>query len=224
MGVLSTAYLTGKATLRASEVLKNDATYEQGNSNFKHDWKDATKLVWKLYIPPALSCVTTISSIILAQRIGHRRAAALASAYTVSERAFAEYKEKIVEKLGEKKEQDARDEIAQEKVLQTPGSNLVVINDRDQLCFEAYTGRYFTSSVEKIRTAVNDINAQIIHANYASLDDFYTQLGLDSTDDSSEVGWNTDMLMKVDYSAVLSKENTPCISISYAVTPIRDYY
>jgi hypothetical protein len=229
-GTVMTAYLTGTATLKAAEVLKNEENrFESNHPDYAIDpldLKEKVALTWKLYIPPVTTGLLTVTCIIGANRIGTRRAAAVAAAYTLSEKAFSEYRDKVVEKLGEKKEQAVRDELAQDRVNRNPAnsSQLVVIDGRSVLCYEAFTGRFFLSDMETLRKAENDTNHQVNNDYYAALTDFYDRIGLDKTSMSDEVGWNCNKLLEVQYSTTLAPDGRPCISIDYAVAPIRDFY
>lgn len=232
-GAITTAYLTGKASFKAAEILaeaeRNEAFpyLEGGVVRAKIEdltFKEKAEFVWKLYVPAAASAALTITAIISANHIGTRRAAALASAYSLSEKAYDEYKEKVLAKIGEKKEQAVRDELAQEKVDKTPSTKQeVLIMSHEVLCFDAFTGRYFSSDMETLRRAVNDTNEQVINDTYAPLTDYYDRVGLARTDESDEIGWNTDELLKVDFSTTLSDDGRPCISIAFSARPVRNY-
>lgn len=221
-GALTTAYLTGRATIKAMKVVQHEERIRELPDGPITD-KQVVNLVWKLYVPPASSAVVTIACIILANRIGSRRAAALAAAYAISERGFAEYKSKVIEKLGEKKEQSVRDEIAQDRVNRNPFDRMIVVGEGQVLCYDSYTGRYFLCDMETIRRAENDINHQVTHDYYASLSDFYNKIGLPPTSMSDDMGWNADKLLEIEYSAVLSETGKPCIAINFRVEPVRGY-
>lgn len=222
-GTLTTAYLTGKATVKAVKHLNNN--WEDYGTNLST--QDKFKEVWKFYIPASGTAAFTVASIICANRISGRRAAALAAAYSISERAFDEYKTKVIEKMGEKKEQAVRDEIAQDRVNRHPvsTSEVIIIGNSDVLCYDIYTGRYFTSSVEKIRSAQNTINERLIHDHYASLTDFYDIIGLPATKVSDEVGWNLDFMLKVDTNTTtISDDGRPCLVMDFDVSPSRQFF
>lgn len=226
-GTITTAYLTGKATFKAAEILNDPRMKNWRIENDEYVTatnKEKFELVWKEYIPAVGVGVLTIACIITANRIGTRRAAAMAAAYGISEKAFIEYKEKVVEKLGENKERDIRDEIAQNQVERNPTGQQVLVGDGNALCYDAYSGRYFRSSMEDIKKAWNDTNYEILHNNYCSLGEFYGRLGLPSTQFSEEIGWSSDHLLEIRFSSVLADDNTPCISMSFAAAPIRGYY
>ena len=223
--VVTTAYLTGKATVKAVELIREDEALGGTAGDLRQRAKARAQLTWKLYVPPVTTGLLTVTCIIGANRIGTRRAAAVAAAYTLSEKAFLEYRDKVVEKLGDKKEQSLRDELAQERVTRNPGdsSKLVIIDGKSVLCYEAFTGRYFISDMETLRKAQNDINHQVNNQYYASLTDFYELVGLTSTSMSDEVGWNADKLLDLKFSTTMSEDGRPCIVIDYAVAPVRDY-
>ena len=155
-----------------------------------------------------------------------RRTAALAAAYSLSEKAFDEYKEKVKERIGESKEQRLRDDIAQDQVNRAPLSKneVILTGNGDVLCYDSITGRYFLSQVETLRRAMNDVNVQVINNGYASLYNFFELVDLASTPYSHEVGWNADALMDIKFSAVLAEDGRPCMSVNYNVSPLRQFH
>lgn len=231
-GTITTAVLTGKATIRAAELIAHENTRLELQH---HDVmteprvlsdKEKFELIWKLYIPAVGTAGFTCAAIIGANRVGTRRAAAMASAYAITERAFSEYKEKVIEKIGEKKELHIRDEIAQDRVDANPvgRQQVIITGGGSSLCYDHHTGRYFESSVEEIKKAMNDINYKINNEFYASLSDFYDRIGLARTKTSDEVGWNSDKLMDIQFSTTMSDDQRPCIAIDFSVAPIRNYF
>lgn len=226
-GTLITAFLTGKATLRATELIAAEqARLDMHETSHPLDNKEKVKLVWKEFVPPAGVAVLTIVCIVGANRIGTRRVAAMATAFSLSERALSEYKDKVVEKLGEKKERDLRDEITQEHVNRNPPnpSEIIITGDGDVLCFDDFCGRYFYSSMETLKKAVNDTNYQVIHDGYASLTDFYNKIGLGRTGISDDVGWTTDKLLDITFTTCISVDQKPALAFSFTVGPAKDYH
>lgn len=225
-GALTTAYLTGAASFRAARYIR----YEEESRSVELDGgelptRDKAELVWKLYIPAAATATVTVAAIFYANRIGTRRAAAVATLYSVSERAFDEYKKKVIERVGVKKEQSYRDEIAQDRVTKNPPNSreIIITGNGEVLCHESFTGRYFHSDMETLRKAQNDINYEVMNSSYASLSDFYNLVGLPQTSYSDEVGWNADKLLELQFSATLSEDGRPCISLEFVVAPVRHY-
>lgn len=228
-GTVTTAILTGRATFKAAELIEESETKMIADDNLPIrdtllSTKEKVKMVWPLYLPAAGVGTGTIAAIVMANRISSKRAAALAAAYGISEKAFQEYKEKVVEKLGEKKERDMKDEIAQDRVSNNPLTPQVVIAGTGEvLCYDSLTGRYFMSTIETIKRAENRVNYDIIHHMYASLSSFYEEIGLPSTSNSDELGWNTDHYLDVTYSTTLAADGRPCIVIDFKLAPITNY-
>ena len=225
-GTVGTAVLTGQASFKAARILSDIEHHEDTDPD---RWAatpstEKVKLVWKCYIPPVVVGGVTVTAIVFANRIGTRRAAAIAAAYSVTEKAFTEYKDKVVEVIGEKKEEAVRDAIAQDHVDANPPDNSVIVVAGKSLCLESYTGRYFETTYEAVKNAENAITAEVLRDGFASLGDFYYMLGLARTSDCEDVGWNTDRLPKIDVNATIAEDNKPCLVMSYTVVPIREYH
>lgn len=224
-GTVTTAIFASKASFKAADIIREMESESGVPEDPKQRLVERTKATWQLYIPAVGVGTTTIACIVFANQIGTRRAAAMAAAYSMSEKAFTEYREKIVEKVGEAKEQEARDEIAQERVERNPlGSQVIVMNDREVLCFDQYTGRYFNSDMETLKQAQNKINYRMIRENYASLNDFYDCIGLDWVPTGDDLGWNSDQLLELSFTTVLSDDQRPCIAVDFHTVPIRNFY
>lgn len=229
-GTVMTAYLTGKASFKATQLIQErERTFESNHPDYMVEPltpREKVELVWKLYIPAASSLLATLVFVVGANRVGARRAAGLAAAYALSERTYEAYKEKVIEKLGERKEQAVRDEIAQERVTRNPPpADLVVYEETGSvLCCDLFTGRYLLSDMESLRRAENQINYQVMHDYYASLTDFYERIGLEKTSMSDDFGWNADKMMELEFSTTLTPQGRPCLTFNFRVAPIRGYH
>lgn len=228
-GVVTTAILTGKATLHATKIL-GEATYVEDPSDGtlrieELSNKKIMSLIWREFVPPAVVGVATISMIVCANQIGTRRAAALAAGFKISEQLAEEYRSKVLDSVGVKTEEAIRAKMAQEKIEGTPQAtrDAIIISGSGALFFDMFSGRYFQNDMENIRRAVNDINAQINGNYYASLSDFYDRIGLDRIELSDEFGWNADELLALNYVPIMAPEGRPAISIEYNKSPIRKY-
>lgn len=215
-GTITTAYLAAKASFKASEAVRiEQIRLDSYIKSHPLEMKEKAKLVWKLYIPTGVSGVLTIGCIIGGAKAGSKRTAAAYSLMAVSEKAFTEYKEKVVEQLGDKKEKAIRDEIAQDRVTKNPNQGIVVVGDGEVLCYEQHTGRYFRSDMETLRKAVNIVNAKMVRETEASLSDFYHEVGLSNTSYSDRTGWQSCRLLELSFSTTLSDDQRPCIAFEY---------
>ena len=221
-GTISSAVLAGKASYKAAEIIHE----EERHLGEEIPTRDKVRLVWPLFIPPLVNATLSVTCIVAANRIGTRRAAAMATAYTITEKAFEEYRDKIVERLGPNKEREARDDIAGDRIRNSPvGRNEVIVTGQgDVLCHDEYTGRYFKSSMQAIRKAENDLNQELLSYGYASLNAFYSKIGLANVPMGEEVGWNSDKLLDIHVGSHVSDDDVPCLSIEFRVSPIRNYF
>lgn len=222
VGVVTTAVLTGKASVKAHQILEE---WELANEDLDLELGEVIKIkqTWQCYIPPVASGVTTIGCIIAGHRLDAKKAAALAAAYGLSEKRLQEYKEKVLERIGVNKEQAVRDELMQDRVNETPMSREVIIGTGNVLCFDVYSGRYFESNVEEIRQAVNTVNSYILDHQYASLSHFYDEINIPPTGMSDEVGWKSDDLIDVGFSTVMSPDKRPCLAMDFHSRPTAEY-
>lgn len=237
VGTVTTAVLAGRAGFKAAEIIQEEQR-NLGNMSAQEmenhvktggkDWletKDKVKLVWPQFVPPVLVGSATIGSIVMANRMSAQKAAALAAAYGVSQNQLQEYRAKVEEKLGFKKEEAIRDEVQQDRVNQNPPpKDVIIIGSGEVLCYDAWSGRYFKSSVEAIRKAENAVHREIMNANEAPLRTFYDELGLLPVAMDNELGWNLNHPMHLHITSVLTPDETePCIAIEFTEFPIMDY-
>jgi Family of unknown function (DUF6353) len=178
--------------------------------------RETAEIVWRVYIPPAVSTGVAVVCIIGAAKASSRRTAAITAAYSLSERAFTEYREKVVEVLGKNKDQKVRDAIAQDKVTNNPPTAIITANDGEVLCCELLTGRYFKSDMEALRKAENKINSMALGNGEASLSDLYYLLGLPWTTFSSENGWTGERLLELEFSPIMAPGDKPCLAFDYS--------
>lgn len=221
-GVITTAYLTGRASFKAVRLIEEEEAHQEALEDDLTNMQKA-KVVWRLYIPPIFLGVTTIASIIAANKLASRKIAALAIASGISERALQEYKERVIEKIGPGKAQDIQDEIAQKRVENEPIHSDVIVLGGEVLCFDLHSGRYFHSTHEAIKRAENKINHELVHFSAASLSEFYDELGVSATTYSDMVGWDVGNQMEVKISTVMSPDSRPCLAIDFNPYPVYDY-
>ncbi len=229
-GVVTTSYLTGKATWEASQEIRGWEEHngydgygrghglEEGPGNTtKQRLKERAVMTWKLYIPAAASGVVTIACIVGTARVSNKRAAAAQAAFVLTERAYSEYRNKVIEEYGERKDQTIRDSIAEDRVKNNtpPSAEVLVTGPGNVLCCELHTGRYFASDMETLRKAQNDLNSRLLGQDSSSLDDFYWLIGLNGTSNSSDLGWNSDKLMSLEFTTVLTEDGRPCLAFEY---------
>ena len=239
-GMISTVVLAVKATPKALELIedeKNGRNYESAKKarDLGHDKceyidklppVDMVKTAWKCYIPAAVTGTISVACIVGASSVNAHRNAALATAYTISESALREYKDKVVETIGEKKEREVRDSIAKDRLEKDPVTNheIIITGNGNVRCYDHHAGRYFTSDIDKLKKVQNDINDRLIRDSYISLNEFYYAIGLESTELGRRLGWRVEHgLLELDFSSQLDSDGVPCLVIDYNIMPEYDY-
>ena len=224
-GMITTTVLAVKATPKAI-LLLNDRKYELETESLPIT--EVVKTTRKCYIPAAVTCGASVACLIWASSVNLKRNAAIATAYKLSEAALSEYRDAVVETIGEKKERTVRDKVAEERVKKNPvtKSDVIVTGNGMTLCFDAISGRYFQSSMQKIESAKNKINERMLCENYVSLNDLYEELGMECTKIGDDLGWNIfgDGLLDISFSSQLADDGTPCLVMDYSVAPRYNYY
>lgn len=238
-GMISTVVLAVKATPKAMTLI-SDAE-EEGRLELekagKYDDKhinalakevrkpiNVVKVAWKPYIPAAVTGVASVACLIGANSVHVKRNAALMTAYQISTTALADYREKVVETIGEKKEGNIRDKVSKKKIEEKPANNSTIImtGKGNTLIYDIHSDRYFRSDIDSIRNAVLDLNERMINGNemYISLSDFYDEIGLKHTETSDRIGWRIDKgRIDIRYSAQLTDDNEPCIVLDHLMPP-----
>lgn len=228
-GMITTTVLAVRATPRALEIIEEEKIRRYKETDDESITKvEIVKTCWKCYIPTVITGALSVSCLIGGMSVSTRRTAALAAAYQLSERAFTEYKEKMIDTIGEKRVQTVKDKIAEDRLQKNPvsKSEIVVTNKGETLCLDPISGRYFKSDIERIKKAENVLNKQMLHdiTGYVALNEFYDELGLDHTSIGDDLGWNVNNLIDMDFTSQIADNGTPCIVLDYQVAPKYDYY
>lgn len=221
-GLLTAIGLAVKVTPKALTLI-DEAKKEKGEDLTK---LETVKTVWKCYIPVAGAAVVSSACIIFASKESRRRNAALAAAYSLSESAITEYKDKVIETVGEKKEQDIQDAIAKDEIDKNPVvlKEVIETGDGKTLCYDPFGGRYFRSDIDFIKTAIVDINFLMINDTSAQLNDFYDKIHLNNSIAGEILGWDVNNgKLSLKASAQISESGEPCIVVKFNIPPTCDY-
>ena len=220
-GMIFTTALAVKATPKALKLLEDRKKEE------KVDELTATetvKTVWKCYIPSVLTGAFSIFLIVTSNSINLKRNAAITAAYSLSETAFREYKNKVVETIGERKEEAVRDSVAKDRIQRAPEQEVILTEKGNMLCYDTLSGRYFKTDIEKLKSSVNELNRQMRDEMFISLNEYYYELGLRPTKIGDDLGWDIDKgYIELSFSSQLTDTQTPCLVIDYANPPTYRY-
>lgn len=133
------------------------------------------------------------------------------SAYTLIDSSFKEYKQKLKELYGEEAHENIVKSLMIEEAREVGITasclgSVGCLTDEDAcgdpvLFYDEWNNRYFETTIEQVITAEYHINRNFVLRGYVVLNEFYDFLGLDPTDNGSELGWTVeDELMWLDFN------------------------
>ena len=221
--VITAVSATPKALRSIEEEKKRNETTELSV-------KDTVKATWKYYIPTAVLFASSMACLIGGHSIASKRTAAIAAAASVTETALRQYKDAIAESVAPDVKEKIEEAVSAKQVQRAadPRDAQVYISDKEGvLCYEPQSGRYFRSTRESIKGAVNDLNHDMLCDGFegsVSLNDFYDKIGLPDTEAGAALGWNTSNgLVEIIFSSQLAPDGTPCLVIRYDKPPVYNF-
>ena len=227
LGMIGSTVMAVKATPKAIEVIENHTKLDENGNKQEPTNIEKVKLCWKLYLPTVISASVSIACIVGSNSVNAKRNAALATAYTLSETALRDYTEKVVETIGEKKEQEIKDAVAKDRFDKNieKSRDIIIAGPGKMKCYDIFFDRYFESDVNSIKRAVAELNRRMNYENYISANDYFDELGIKECPMGSLLGWNLDRgLIDVRFTSVLDENEVPCLAISHNVEPKPEYY
>ncbi len=222
-GMVTTTVLAVRATPKAVILLEEKKEKENVD---KLTAKETVKTTYKCYIPAVIVGAASIGCLVGASSVNARRNAALAAAYTLSESTLKDYQEKVIETIGEKKEQSVRDAVSKDKMEKDPVTNreVLITGKGKTLCYDTVSGRYFECDIDLIKKAEAKLNLRLREEMFISLNDFYYEIGLTSVRLGDDLGWNIDNgYIELDFSSQLAEDGRPCLVVDYRVAPQYAY-
>lgn len=223
-GMLTTTIMAVQATPKALMLIENE---KKVNDSVELRSIDYIRIAWRPYIPAGIIGTLSIVCLIGASTVNARRNTALATAYSIAETSLKDYQSKVVETIGEKKEQIIRDAVAKEHIdkNQVKENEVIIVGDGETLCFDVLSGRYFKSKIERIKKAEADLNKRMRDEMYISLNDFYYEIGLPLIKIGEDIGWNIDREGYIDlrFSSQLNEYDQPVFVIDYGCGPRYDH-
>lgn len=227
-GFVTTTVLVAKEAPLAKEKLdelhEELAEIDEEVSNSKIFFEEV-KAVAPIYAPAIVSGSVSIGCLLASYYISSKRTAALATAYEFVQSSLVDYQNKVVEKFGEKKEKEVRDEIAQDKVNKNPPPKNYIsapIGDGQQWFFDPKTNQYFRSTVDDIRKAEKYIQHILDSGceDFASINEFLYEIGAAELDPTYEIGddfgfWSDRDGIDIHFASVVAPGPISALSLEY---------
>ncbi len=188
VGFFTSIVLASKATTKANMLIEERKLDEKREELTK---KEVIQTTWKCYIPAAITAGCATACVIGGTKTGLKRGAAMAAAYRITKESYDIYRDKVIETIGEKKEQEVREKRDKELVERHKFNNYEVNPIPPDTIFY-YDGRYFYSTWDKVKEAVAQLGEDMLDnpgLPRVSLNDFFYLVGLANTEMGEVLGW-----------------------------------
>ena len=213
-----TVYLAVKKTDKVKEILNEKK--EAGATKM-----ETARAVAPEVAAPVAAGAAAVACVLAANHISARRIATLGAAYSMTRTAFDEYKSIAKEELGEDKESSIKSKLAKKHCEENPMADgqPIVTDGGHVLFFDDLSGRYFRSSPNYVRKVVNELNKRAMDGCWDSIsvNELYTDLGLDSIGIGDDFGWRLmgDGLIELDLGAHLTETDELCVVLDFDNPP-----
>lgn len=218
VGVVATAVLASRATLKLDEILdehEDNIDLVKGASNAGYSEQDRKQdlivcyirtgsRIAKIYAPAVIVGLASIAALTGSHVVLNRRNVALTAAYAAVDKAFRQYRDRVLEEFGYDKDQELRygyeeREIVEEtdKGPKTKMLKRVSVNsasmyakwfDEGNPNWEPSAGR----NMMFLRMQQQFANDKLHMNGYLFLNDVYEMLGMKRTSEGQAVGWVLD--------------------------------
>lgn len=181
IGVVATAISCGKATLKASDIIKERRVKGAKTT-------EIAKSVYKHYIPTVAIGVGSIACIAASATFSKKQIAALTAAYISLSDAYGKYKEQVAKLYGPDAEQHIRESNTQDSY----DSNAVnkPTDDETLLWYDEYHETFFHRRMIEVIDAEYQLNRKFVKEGEASLNDLFHFLALDDHPEGDILGWS----------------------------------
>lgn len=226
-GIVAMLTATGLAVKATPDAWTEINEYKAENNTDRLTPIETVKVAGKYYIPAAVSSLVGIGCFIGSAHASSNRIGALTTAAAMSERALEQYKDKIVDTMGEKKAADVRKAVAEDNVSSyREDINVIHTGKGDTLMLEPVSGRYFYSDINSVKAAVNEINHILqTGSGVAHYNTFCDLLGIERVVDAvgHGLGWHYlrhGRLLTMNFDAVIGPNDTPIVYLDYNIEAI----
>ncbi len=222
-GVVTTAVLAVRETPKAMRNVQ-EATEEKGEELTTFE---VIKAAGPAYIPAVIAGTATLACIFGANVLNKRQQAALMSAYALLDTNFKNYQKKAEELYGEGAGIRIREELAKDEYEETD----IRVEEGKELFYDMYSNRYFQSTLYDVQQAEYRLNRNLITRDYAYLNEFYEELGIEPVYAGYSLGWSRGANLDIywqewidfDHEKVTMDDGLECHIIKMQCEPIPDF-
>ena len=218
---------TARATVKA--VRNTDKIEEERGRELSN--KELVEENWRYYISPGLLWVGSVMSLCFSAKGYSKSIKSLAALYAASETARKNLEESAREALGEEKYEKLQEEVVQKSMDEHPVNDASILDTGygSSLFYDPLSGRYFRSSTEHVKSAINDFNNQInVQKCGLSYNDLFDYISpkFDEIEFGREVGWGPEQGIadiRLKGRDKLMPNGEACIMMIYRNRPYEDF-
>lgn len=215
IGIGATAYLASRGTLKAQEVMadhrklvndleearklreENPDKVDYSNEDYARDnaivWSRTLFKLMRVYAPAIAVGCASATLIIASHKAMTNRVAAVSAAYTVLQKSFDEYRERIEDRLEESDEdKEKSNQEKREDLIKKKKDGTLNTSTYDRLFGEGHSvcwTRDMRSNYQFLSAKQNYFNDMLVAKGYVFLNDVYEGLGFERTPAGQMVGW-----------------------------------
>ena len=228
--ILAGLGIAGWATTSIVAVRKTPACIDELREKKPETLGEEIKIMFPHYIIPIITGTLSTVCMISSVGVSNRRNAALAAALTLSEDNFLEYKNKVKEIMGEKKEEKIEQAIAEDhaqEALRTIDNDKYMIRTgrADTLTLDLITGQVFLSDIDWIKSRFIDMNDFLQQNETMDVSDYAYILQLEDPQlIGHALGWHYDRNNRIELSDTYTgRDGIPMLVIGHRNPPRYDF-
>lgn len=217
VGVVATVVMASKATLKLDEILEetdvNLSNAKSLHASGRDDYSDevykkdvaiihvkSAVQIAKLYGPAFVVGVASIGALTGAHVTLNRRNASLVAAYAAVDKAFKEYRARVLEEVGPEKERELRHGVTTREIFSEGENGEPLVKTVKEPSGASMYAKFFDETNQNfepsgehniffLKAQQNYLNDQLKRRGYVLLNDAYDALGMDRTPAGCVVGW-----------------------------------
>lgn len=242
-GLVAVIFTTVKATekyqkeIEQAEIKKNQELIQKAQDGEDCPFEPLTtkeKLLIraKCYWLVALLAVFSGGCMVASVKFSNKQIQALAVLASATEATLGRTEGAVAELLGESKLEKVKALANEKEVANNPAPPEDLIEHSDlggnTLMFDEMSGRYFYGDISAIEAAINRVNAALLRdIGYVSINEFYSELGLNGVSWGEYLGWQFDSLStrlidaKLEYASDAHKD--PVVILKVKTQPKHDW-
>lgn len=218
-GLIMSVIMAVRATPRAMKRI--DKRKEELGVEKLSTW-ETVKTAGPCYIPTGVTMVMTTVSIVAPVNNLMKSNAALTTGLMISEEARRSFEEKTKEIVGEKKVEEIKDKIAEEKYRNAPA--VVTTGRKDgylKFVDTLVNHDFYLKSTAELDLLEKDVELDIVNYNFVSVNDWLGRIKIASVDPAlGNLGWGPATDFRLRRTWIEDDDGNPVCLLSHTTPPV----